>query len=54
MQHLFTRLNRKASKFEELVSAYAKLGRFSGAVLVADGEQVLFEEAYRSRAGSAL
>lgn len=46
MRRFFTLFNRKASKFERLVSTYAKLGRFSGAVLVAQGDKILFEQAY--------
>jgi CubicO group peptidase (beta-lactamase class C family) len=46
MQRFWSLINRRAAKFAEFVNAYAKLGRFSGAALVARGDQLLFERAY--------
>jgi CubicO group peptidase (beta-lactamase class C family) len=37
---------RIASRIDRFVSAYVKLGRFSGAVLVACGDRVLFKQGY--------
>lgn len=37
-----------AARMHELVAAYARLGRFSGVVLVAQGDRVLFHRGYES------
>src|SRR5262245_19463864 len=46
MQTFWPLIDRRATKFDVLVKAYAHLGRFSGAVLVAHGGRVLFKKGY--------
>ncbi len=38
--------NQRTAKFAALMKAYAQFGRFSGAVLVAQGGQIRFQQAY--------
>jgi len=46
MPMLWPLIGRRAAKMHRLVHAYAELGRFSGTVLVAQGDRVLFKRGY--------
>src|SRR5262245_58847839 len=46
MQAFWPLIDRRAAEFDTLVKAYADLGRFSGAVLVARDGRVLFKKGY--------